>query len=182
MSPPLTPKPSFALKASTTFGLGYLRPASGTWGSLPPVILVALMLLVGAPEWLIVLAMALTAILFTAACVMGGDEAEARFGKKDPGQVVADETAGMALAILILPAQAYSSLQLGLYTLLFAFLAFRAIDILKPWPMSDMEHVRGGWGIVLDDLAAGLLTLLIIHAAAWANAQRVNEVFAIPPG
>lgn len=178
MSPPLTPPPSLALKAATTFGLGYLRPASGTWGSLPPVVLVALMLIAGAPAWLIVLAMGLTAVLFTAACVMGGDEAEARFGKKDPGQVVADETAGMALAILILPAQAYASVQLGLYTLVFAFLAFRIIDILKPWPMSAMEHVRGGWGIVLDDLAAGLLTLLIVHAAAWANAQRVTETLS----
>lgn len=167
------PAHSFSLRAATVFGIGYLRPASGTWGSLPPVILCALLLLVGAPSWLIVLAMATTAVLFTAFCITGGDEAEARFNKKDPGQVVADETAGQALALLFLPALAYENTQLAMFTLVFAFLCFRVIDILKPWPMSAMEHVRGGWGIVLDDLAAGLLTLGIVHAAAWANTERI---------
>ncbi len=167
-------RPSFAVSACTTFGLGYLRPASGTWGSLPPAALAALLLLAGSPMWLFTLAMALIAFLFTAACVLGGDEAEARFNKKDPGQVVADETAGMAIALLWLPSQASSDLATALFAIAFAFFAFRILDILKPWPISGLQRIPGGWGIVIDDLLAGGLTLAILHAAAWANAQRIE--------
>ncbi len=172
-SAPSSANPSFALRACTTFGLGYLRPASGTWGSMPPVAIAGVLLLASAPAWAITLTMAVIAIAFTWACIAGGDEAEARFNRKDPGQVVADETAGMALAMLWLPAQAFESPQIAIFTLVLCFLVFRILDILKPWPINGLQRIPGGWGIVIDDLLAGLLTLGIVHAAAWANAQRI---------
>lgn len=151
-------KPDGNLRWVTTFGLGHMRPFPGTWGSLPPVGLALLLLLVipdGAYWTLLRVVMLLVAITFTVACVLLGDKAEARFGRKDPSQVVADETAGMALCMMLMPALlpgwgAAASLVL-------AFVFFRALDIVKPWPASAIQAVPGGLGVVLDDLVAGVM-------------------------
>ena len=68
-------------------------------------------------------------------------------GKKDPSLVVIDEVAG--LLITMLPAApSWRSVALG-------FVLFRALDIAKPWPIRRLEALPGGWGIVMDDVAAG---------------------------
>jgi len=154
--------------AITTFGLGRLRPAPGTWGSLPPVVLAAAMLAAGFPPLLATAVLLVVLVYFSAACLVQGDAAEARFGGKDPSTVVADETAGQCLPLLLLPAVAHASPLAGALTLLAAFLLFRVFDILKPWPADRLQAVPGGWGILLDDLIAGLYALATLHAAAWA--------------
>jgi len=154
--------------AITTFGLGRLRPAPGTWGSLPPVVLAAAMLAAGFPPLLATAVLLVVLVYFSAACLVQGDAAEARFGGKDPSSVVADETAGQCLPLLLLPAVAHASPLAGALTLLAAFLLFRVFDILKPWPADRLQAVPGGWGILLDDLIAGLYALATLHAAAWA--------------
>ncbi len=152
----------------TTFGLGFCRPASGTWGSLPPVILAALMLAVGLPAegWVFGLVMAVLVGLFGGACIRFGDQAAARFGRSDPSQVVADETAGMALVLAFLPAGTTSTPMLAIYTLLLAFVSFRLLDIFKPWPADALEGVAGGWGVLLDDLAVAIYAIIVLHVAA----------------
>ena len=74
----------------TVFGLGRLKPAPGTWGSLPPPLLALGLLWSGAALWVVNTAIALLGLAFSIACVRFGAYAEARYGKKDPGQVVAD--------------------------------------------------------------------------------------------
>jgi phosphatidylglycerophosphatase A len=158
----------------TVFGLGYLRPAPGTWGSLPSVVIAAALIAAGAGPagkacvyWAVLGAITL---IFTAACVALGDKAEARFWKKDPSQVVADETAGQAVTLLFLPPAAAATSRPGLAAcwLLAAFLAFRAMDIIKPWPARQIQSVPGGWGVVLDDLVAGVYAgLIVLVAAEW---------------
>ena len=154
----------------TTFGLGHLRPASGTWGSLPPVILAAALIAagLGPADAPIVFNGTLGAVLiiFTLACAAWGNQAEARFGKKDPSQVVADETAGQCIPLLLLPADSVATWPNAAVTLALAFLAFRAFDILKLWPAHQIQRLSGGWGIVLDDLVAGLQTMILIQIAA----------------
>lgn len=150
----------------SVFGLGRLRPAPGTWGSLPPALLAALLWAFDAPAWL--LPVALTALLLAAslACLIEGDDAEALAGGKDPGLAVADEVAGMALTLLIvLPWHAP-----GPWETLLAFLAFRLTDITKPWPADRLQRVPGGLGILLDDLVAGLYAaaLTVVALAALA--------------
>ncbi|MEO1008124.1 MAG: phosphatidylglycerophosphatase A [Planctomycetota bacterium] len=140
----------------TVGGLGHLRPAPGTWGSLPPAALAGVLgLALGlGSDGAIRVAMLACAIVFSLACVVLGDRAEARFGKKDPGQVVADETAGMALTIALMPPLGGGAGALG--SALLAFLMFRGFDILKPWPANIVQRTPGGWGILLDDLVAGV--------------------------
>lgn len=150
----------------TTGGLGFLKPAPGTWGSLPPVVLLVLLGLSGAGSTAVTAVMAATAVAFTAICVAFGDEAEARFGKKDPGQVVADETAGQAVALLGLPAAVLGSPLALLATAATAFFAFRLLDIIKPPPARQLQSIPGGWGIVIDDLAAGGMAWVLVQLVA----------------
>lgn len=157
----------------TVFGLGHLRPFPGTWGSLPTVILAAILVGAGAGplEQPVLFNLVMLAILlaFTLACAIRGDEAEAVFLKKDPSQVVADETAGQAIPLLFLPATAFLTPARAAWTLLFAFIAFRVMDIVKPWPARQIQRYPGGWGVVLDDLVAGLYALIVMQILTrWA--------------
>jgi phosphatidylglycerophosphatase A len=170
--------------AITLFGIGRLRPAPGTWGSLPPIILAALLFAAGlgqtawpdAPNpalaqwhplyWNVYHAAILALFAFaSAACIVQGTAAEARFMTKDPSNVVADETAGQCIPLLFLPAAAIDSPARTAFTLLFAFLAFRAMDILKPWPAFRLQRIPGGMGILIDDLVAGVYALAIVQVA-----------------
>jgi phosphatidylglycerophosphatase A len=144
-------------------------PASGTWGSLPPVVLAGVIFFVArmlGPEHAVfmrgvyVLALLVVFAVFCFACVVQGDGAEARFGKKDPSEAVADETAGQCLPLLILPV-AYETWTQALLALLTAFLAFRAMDIIKPPPARGLQRLYSGWGILVDDLLAGVYAAVI---------------------
>lgn len=173
MSGALSP---WAVRLVTVGGLGRLRPASGTWGSLPPVVLAGALIAAGvgpgcggdgsAGCWAGAIAyhavLVGLAAVFTLACAVFGDAAEARFGH-DPAEVVADETAGQCLPLLLLPAGAVSGFWPAAATLAGAFVAFRAFDIIKPWPARRLQRVPGGWGIVLDDLAAGVQAMLAVQ-------------------
>lgn len=159
--------PSPRLLLITTLGLGHMRPASGTWGSMPTVALAAGLMYAGfgptaSPAvyhgvliaWMLV---------FCAACIVGGREAEIAFGKKDPGQAVADETAGQVIPLLFLPAAATSTSNHTLLTLALAFVAFRVFDIIKLPPARQLQRLQGGVGILVDDLIAGVHALIVVQ-------------------
>lgn len=157
----------------TSFGLGYCRPASGTWGSLPPAVVAGALAVLpgggvylpgGERAWVFYLLMAVFVVVFSWACVARGDEAELHFGKKDPGQVVADETAGMALTLCALPWFATGAPVL--VWVAGAFVLFRIADILKLWPANGLQAVPGGWGILLDDLVAGVQAGVLLLVVA----------------
>ncbi|MFO0828457.1 MAG: phosphatidylglycerophosphatase A [Phycisphaerales bacterium] len=160
----------FERLALTAGGLGLLRPAPGTWGSLPPVALAVLLVATGAPRWQVDASLVLLGVAFAVACVRFGAIAEATWGKKDPGRVVADEVAGQSIALLGLPWPS-DDLPRTVAIGAIAFLAFRALDIIKPPPARGIQSVSGGLGILLDDLIAG--------AYACAVAQLVVR-FALP--
>lgn len=158
----------------TTFGLGFLRPAPGTWGSLPPPALVAAMLLAGASHTAINLALLTILIVFSAACLWLGVWAEARFRRKDASFIVADETAGQCMPLLFLPAAAFGGAPVlggalgglswrAVATLATAFLLFRIMDIVKPPPARNLQRLGGGLGVLIDDLFAGAYAAIIMQ-------------------
>lgn len=142
-------------------GLGFLRPAPGTWGSMPPPAIAAILLLVGVGD--AVTASVLSVILLAAslACVVWGRYAEERFGRKDAAEVVADETAGVAPATILAMLMTEGLLS-GLAALAGAFLLFRVFDILKPWPARQLEALPAGWGVLIDDLVAGVYAAIVL--------------------
>jgi phosphatidylglycerophosphatase A len=152
---------------ATVLGLGSLRPAPGTWGSLPPVVLAGALIALGlGPTQSPIVynaVMGAMVILACAACVLQGDAAETHFMRKDPPNVVADEVAGQSLALLALPAAATAGLGTTAFTLFYAFICFRVFDIVKPPPADGLQKVAGGWGIVLDDLISGIYAMIMVQ-------------------
>lgn len=138
----------------SAFGLGFLPVAPGTWGTAG-TIAVAWFIPAGLP-WQVI-----TTLLFLAACgatIIFGTHAERMSGRIDPGFIVLDEVAGslVALASLTKPA---------LWWFVGAFFLFRAFDVLKPWPCRRLEKMPGGYGILMDDLMAGLYAGLVLMVA-----------------
>jgi phosphatidylglycerophosphatase A len=89
------------------------------------------------------------AAVLTAVAVWAAGQVAAARGIPDPPEVVIDEIAGMWWAALLLPATPYD--------LIAVFCLFRLFDVVKPAPISRLERLPGGLGIVADDVAAGLL-------------------------
>lgn len=153
---------------ASCFGLGWLPVAPGTWGSLPPVVIFALLYRLNVPPVLMSTVMAVLAILGSVICVMCAPASIAATGKSDPREVVADEFAGQALTFLVAGAIANSSLWLPAAG---GFLAFRFFDIVKPWPARRLEKLPKGWGILADDLMAGVYAAigLIVCIRFWIS-------------
>ncbi|MBC24019.1 MAG: phosphatidylglycerophosphatase [Phycisphaerae bacterium] len=150
-------------------GLGAMPIASGTWGSLPPVVLAFVLSIMLEQAWIIDACMILLCIGFSIGCIRFGHHAERVLGRKDPGEVVADEVAGQSIALLWIPWTIPGSedgwfLQNAVLAAS-AFLLFRFFDILKPPPARGLQKMQGGWGILVDDLIAGAMAWLVLQVA-----------------
>jgi phosphatidylglycerophosphatase A len=139
-----------ALAVATALGVGYIPFAPGTFGSLA-----GLALWVMIPPSLPVQASTI-AVLFVAGA-WSGTLAEGHFQGRDPGPVVIDEVMGMLATLFLVPV-GWSGAVLG-------FLLFRVFDVIKPYPASRLEHLRGGLGIMADDLMAAAYAHLTLRAA-----------------
>jgi phosphatidylglycerophosphatase A len=150
-------KTAWAWVAGTFFGAGRLRPGPGTWGSAAAALLwllaaMGLHLARGPLAWL-TLAAAMGALVVG---IPAATRVERESGREDPGYVVIDEVAGQWIALI--------HSRVNLSHLLAGFLFFRLFDIVKPWPARQLERLPGGWGIMLDDVAAGVYALLLMQA------------------
>lgn len=129
---------------------GYLPKAPGTWGSVAGIILwLPLRNLAFAPY------AAVVAALFVAGTFSAG-AAEKIVDRGDPGLVVIDEIVGQLIALALVPHHPVAVLA--------AFALFRFFDILKPFPVGWLDqHIHGGLGIMLDDVAAGLSAFFLLQ-------------------
>ena len=136
------------------FGTGLAPFAPGTVGSLPGVLLFWLTLDLGLYVQLgVVLALALLGVWICG-------ESARRIGVHDHGGIVWDEITGMYLTLLAAP--------VTLSGWLIAFALFRLMDIVKPWPIRDLDHrLGGGLGIMLDDLVAALYAAVVLGLYRW---------------
>ncbi len=150
---------------ASCFGLGRLPVAPGTWGSLPPAIIFALMCHLGVSALLISLVMAALALGGCAICIKFTPAVIAATGQTDPREVVADELAGQALTFLTIPFFIPVILTTGQICIITSggFLLFRLFDIVKPWPIRKLEKLPEGWGVLADDLMAGLYAAIVLQ-------------------
>ena len=148
--------PLWAKLVATFFGAGLLHPGPGSWGSAATILLWWLL-----TRWIGPNGQPLAAALLAAAAVLVGIPAATRVAHaarlKDPQFVVIDEVAGQLITLIAVPVS-WKSLLLG-------FILFRGFDIVKPPPVRQIENLPGGFGIVLDDVGAGLYALAVMQVA-----------------
>ena len=143
--------------AATGLGLGHSPFAPGTAGSGGALVLVwVIMTYGGAQDGYALLAIAI--LLYPAGRSLA-EWAEQEWGD-DPGCFVLDEIAGYLLGAAIVWLATASSPDVT--ELVALFVLFRAFDILKPWPISRLEEFKGGDGVMLDDVAAGILAAVVL--------------------
>src|ERR1035438_70011 len=142
----------WAWTIATFFGAGFGKPGPGTWGSVATVLLWAAYAWFAHPSPHALLLARFITIAFTLILGVPAATIVAReSGRKDPQIVVIDEVAGQAITLLFSPFNWRHGL--------LALVLFRLFDITKPFPVRQLESLPEGWGIVFDDVAAGLYAL-----------------------
>ncbi len=137
---------------ATFFGIGKIPGAPGTWASI-----VAMFLFYHLVNQPFHLGAILAVVFFVGVYASGRLEKEMK--EKDPSCAVIDEVLGMGVAMLAIPAV--------WYYVLMAFIFFRLFDIWKPFPIRKLEKLPGGWGIMTDDLLAGIYANVWIRIGAY---------------
>lgn len=130
------------------FYTGYIQFASGTWGSFAALIIYLV------PGFENPALMIFMISLFILIGVPIADKFETLYGK-DPKECTIDEVVGMWITLIFLPKK--------IWWIILAFLIWRAMDILKPFPARKLEDVKGGWGVMLDDIMAGIYSFISIQ-------------------
>jgi len=149
---PTAHKTLWAHTIATFFGAGLGKPGPGTWGSVAAVLLWAAYAFFFHPTphtllLALLIGIALTLLFGIPAATIVARES----GRKDPQMVVIDEVTGQGISLLFSP--------FDLRHALIALVLFRLFDITKPFPVRQLEQLPEGWGIVFDDVAAGLYAL-----------------------
>jgi phosphatidylglycerophosphatase A len=140
----------FILLLATGFGVGYFPLAPGTAGTLVGIPIYYFLSDIPSPLYEI------TLMGFFFLSVWISENAEAFFGKKDDPRIVIDEVMGFLITMLWLPKT--------ILFIILGFFLFRFFDILKPFPIRQWERkIKGGFGVVLDDVMAGIYANIILH-------------------
>jgi len=141
-------KDRFYRMIASVFYIGYLPIAPGTLGSLSALILYYFVC-----RDAVVMAVAILVVIVLGFITAG--KVEKMFGEKDPGEIVIDELAGMLIALYrIPPTMGY---------VVTGFLLFRFFDIVKPKPIKDLEKLKGSFGIMSDDIVAGIYANILLQ-------------------
>ncbi len=133
--------------------VGYLPKMPGTWGSL-----LALLFFVSATNFIPELYFGMFALCVSVVLIYPGVIASTQmtiYQDDDPSEVVIDEFVGMGLSFAWIP--------MNLYLIILGFILFRLLDIFKPWPIYLTESLPNGWGIMLDDITAGIITSIALY-------------------
>ncbi len=132
---------------ATFFYLGKLPFAPGSWGSLGALLIWLLLPVIFSVQLSVII------ILFVLG-VYSSSRMAKYLDDHDPSEVVIDEVVGMGISLFMLPH--------NFWLYLLSFILFRVFDILKPSFIYRIQNLSGGWGIMLDDVLAGLLTFTIV--------------------
>ena len=138
-----------AWSIATWFGCGRVPKAPGTAGALGAIPLYLLAMCVGRAG------VVAAALVVTAAGVWAASVVVRELKDDDPQVIVADEVAGMLITMIPVRAVSWLGVLLG-------FALFRLFDVVKPWPVRRFESLPGGWGVVMDDVAAGVLGAVVM--------------------
>jgi phosphatidylglycerophosphatase A len=134
------------------FYTGYFPVASGTIGSLAALIIY---LIPGFEQLFIIIPFTLIFIVYG---IFLGNKFEINYGK-DPAECTVDEIVGTWISVIAIPKT--------LWIIVTAFFVWRILDIIKPSPARNLERLKGGLGIMFDDVVSGIYTLIIMHLVVY---------------
>lgn len=161
--------------AISTCGVGYIKLAPGTWGSIVGVGIYLILRYVGLGVWQIGLASGwrteqleawrteaniFIVLILTAVGIWAGSRASKILNDKDPQQVVVDEVIGQLITLAFIP------FDVAWWMILIGFFAFRFFDILKPYPIYRLQVLPGGLGVCADDIVAGIYAAVFLSIIA----------------
>ncbi len=138
----------------TGFGTGYTPKGSGTVASLIGIIFFVLFSKYIVVYYLLLLFIIVGGIYFSS-------WGEIYFNEKDSGKIVIDEIAGMMISLAGFTFYKFEAV--NIFLIVTAFILFRLFDIFKPFPINNVQKLKGGWGIMLDDIIAGIFSNILLH-------------------
>ncbi len=141
----------FILIFASGFGAGLSPIVPGTTGTLVAIPIYYVVSSISSPLY----ELTLVALFFFSSWI--SNQAEQYWGKKDDRRIVIDEIVGFLVTMLWIPK--------SLFSIVAGFLLFRFFDILKPFPIRRLEQVKSGFGVVLDDVLAGIYSNILLHLA-----------------
>ena len=145
----MSPKDQVVLFIAQGAYSGRAPIAPGTAGSVVGVLLYVLLKGL-APAWYLAVCVGITLL-----GIWSAGEAELLLGKKDASSIVIDEIAGFLISMAFVPFS-WCAVTAG-------FFVFRLFDILKPWPLDRLQRIRGGAGVMVDDIGAGIYTNMVLQ-------------------
>jgi len=164
-----SPKNIPVVLIASGFGTGFSPFASGTAGSMVGV---AIFLLISELDMLSYFAITLA---ITVIGIPVSSIAETIFGEKDSGKIVIDEIAGQLITYLPLVGMSFAAEdKVFIILVLFGFLLFRFFDIVKPPPARSFENIKGGVGVMMDDVVAGIYALVSLYGVELILHEYIN--------
>ena len=143
---------------ASVLGAGYTPFAPGTMGALVGIIILFLIKWQQPNLQYFTWGLLLAIIIFTLFGVWSTNEMETEWGK-DPSKVVVDELIGVWVAVLWIPGETQ--------WLILGFILFRFFDIAKPLGIRQLEKIKGGWGVMLDDVGAGIYANIVLQVIVY---------------
>jgi phosphatidylglycerophosphatase A len=158
---------NFLIQLATLFGVGKLPKGPGTWGTLATLPVAWILMQMGP-----LLYMAIVVLLLPVA-ILSAELYEQFSGNHDSKEIVIDEVIGFLITMTWLP--------MGWQSFVFGFLLFRLLDIWKPYPISYLDKkIQGGLGVVIDDVAAGIVANVILQLVytktMWLGSQVITSL------
>lgn len=156
----------FAVFIATGGGAGLIPFGPGTWGSLVGLLIAyGLIATFNTNVVLLQNVLIVAGVILSAIGIWAGTRAETVFSRKDAGQIVIDEVCGQVISfVFIAPYLAGLGAQWR-WWMIPGFLLFRAFDIFKPYPINKLQDLRGGFGVMMDDIVAGIYAAVLLSLA-----------------
>ena len=141
---------NFTKYFATLFGIGFIPLAPGTFGSLLAILIWYVFIDLFSIFYFIALFLFVLSVSFYLTDIYLDN-----YKKKDPSEVIVDEFLGQSIPLLFI-------VNFNIYEVLIAFVTFRFFDIYKIYPINKIEDLKGSYGVILDDIVAGIYSLIIL--------------------
>lgn len=152
-----------AVFIATGGGAGLIPFGPGTWGSLVGLLIAyGLIATFSANVVLLQNVLIAASVILAAVGIWAGTRAETVFSRKDAGQIVIDEVCGQVISFVFIAPYIAGLGGQWRWWMILGFLLFRAFDIFKPYPINKLQDLRGGFGVMMDDIVAGIYAAVLL--------------------